>query len=353
MSRSKRKWDHIRFALEEGEEKSSVMEDIQYIHNSLPDSSVDSVRLDHSIGGLYLSSPIFINAMTGGGGEKTYTINRDLAAAAAAKGLAMAVGSQMAALRDKTERKTYEVVREQNPNGIILANLGSEASPEHAKAAIDMIGADAIQIHLNVIQELTMPEGDRDFTGALGRIERIVNKVNVPVIIKETGFGMSLESVRLIEEAGVSAIDIGGYGGTNFARIENKRREKPLPFFNQWGNPTAVSIIEASKTSKNLSIIASGGIRSSLDIAKGISIGADAVGMAGPFLKVLLNHGFEVLQEYIDSLHEDLTLIMTALGAHSIKELQQVPLIVLGNTHHWLDQRGFNTKEFSQRKIIR
>lgn len=349
MSRSNRKWDHIRFALEGGHEPSSVFEDIKFIHNSLPDSSLSNIRLDNSIGGLNLSSPIFVNAMTGGGGEKTYEINRNLAAAASKKGLAMAVGSQMAAIKESSERRTFEIVRLENPHGIIFANLGSEATSEQAKAAIDMVGADALQIHLNVIQELTMPEGDRDFTEALKRIERIAHSVNVPVIVKETGFGMSSETIKSLASAGAAIIDVGGYGGTNFAEIENKRREEPLPFFNQWGIPTPISILEGSNSGTGVPILGSGGIRSSLDIAKGIAIGADGIGVAGPFLKILVQHGIEALLEQIDTFHKELIFIMAALGARSIKELQKVPLMISGETFHWLEQRGIDTKKYSQR----
>ncbi|MDR6998562.1 type 2 isopentenyl-diphosphate Delta-isomerase [Neobacillus niacini] len=351
MSRFERKWDHIRYALDNKQEYSAAFEDIHFIHQSLPDLNVSDVRLDHSIGELSLSSPIFINAMTGGGGEKTFEINKELAAVAKISGIGMAVGSQMSALRDKQQQYTYEVVRRENPTGIIIANLGSEATPEQAKAAVDMIDANALQIHLNVIQELAMPEGDRDFSGALKRIETIVKAVDVPVIAKEVGFGMSKETVETLLSIGVSAVDVGGFGGTNFAEIENKRNRKPLAFFNEWGIPTAISILEASNHSKQLSIIGSGGFRSSHDIAKGLAIGANAVGISGHFLRILVKNGREALQEEINRLHQDLVMIMTALGAKSISELQQAPVMISGHTYHWLNQRGFDTKKYSQRRI--
>lgn len=351
MSRSERKWDHIRFALENRQNHSSAFDDIKFIHQSLPNIGVCDVRLDHEIGGLYLSSPIFINAMTGGGGEKTYRINKELAIVAKNTGLTMAVGSQMSALKDKTQKYTYEVVRKENPSGVIIANLGSEATPEHAKAAVEMIEANALQIHLNVIQELTMPEGDRDFSGALKRIESIVKEINVPVIVKEVGFGMAMETVKSLSSIGVKMVDVGGSGGTNFAEIENKRRENSLSFFNQWGIPTGVSILEASAVSKNLSVIGSGGFITGHDIAKGLAIGANAVGMAGHFLQILVKEGIEVLQKEIDTLHEDLTMIMTALGARTISELKNAPIIISGETYHWLNQRGIDTKPYAIRSI--
>ncbi|MEH7355243.1 type 2 isopentenyl-diphosphate Delta-isomerase [Neobacillus drentensis] len=351
MSRSERKWDHIRFALQNQQNRSTVFDDIKFIHQTLPNISVTDVRLDHSIGELSLSSPIFINAMTGGGGEKTYQINKELAMAAKLTGVAMAVGSQMSAIKDKGERYTYEIVRKENPQGIIIANLGSEATAENAKIAINMIEANALQIHLNVIQELTMPEGDRDFSGALKRIETIVKAVDVPVFVKEVGFGMTKETVKTLSEVGVAGVDIGGSGGTNFAEIENKRREKSFPFFNGWGIPTPISIIEAALYSDKISIIGSGGFLTGHDIAKGIAMGANAIGMAGFFLRILVENGLEALQKEIETLHNELTMIMTALGAKNISDLKKVPLIISGETYHWLNQRGIDTKQYSCRSI--
>jgi len=351
VSRSERKWDHIRFALEDRQNRSTVFDDIQFIHQSLPNIHVSDVRLNDVIGELSLSSPIFINAMTGGGGEKTYQINKQLAIAAKHTGVAMAVGSQMSAIKDKRERYTYEIVRKENPNGIVIANLGSEATIENAKLAIGMIGANALQIHLNVIQELTMPEGDRDFTDSLNRIERISRGVDVPIIVKEVGFGMSRETVESLFSAGAAFVDVGGSGGTNFAEIENKRRKQSLPFFNNWGIPTPISILEAASVSNGNPIIGSGGFSSSLDIAKGLAIGASAIGLAGFFLQILVEEGLDVLVEEIKNLHMELTMIMTALGAKSISDLKKAPIIISGKTYHWLTQRGIDTKQYSNRKM--
>ena len=145
------------------------------------------------------------------------------------------------------------MIRKVNPNGIFFANLGSEATIEQAERAVDMIEANALQIHLNVIQELTMREGDRDFTGVLQRIEKIVLNSKVPIIVKEVGFGMSKETMQQLVNVGVTAIDIGGQGGTNFA-VENERR-RMLSYFNNWGIQTATSIIEATSTNNNLSLL--------------------------------------------------------------------------------------------------
>jgi isopentenyl-diphosphate delta-isomerase len=351
VSRSERKWDHIRYAYETGQNRSTALEDIHFIHQSLPEINVNDVRLEHTFGGLSLSSPIFINAMTGGGGEKTLRINKDLAAVARETGIAMAVGSQMSAIKDPSERYTYSVVRKENPRGIVIANLGSEATPDHALTAIEMIEADALQIHLNVVQELTMPEGDRDFNGVLRRIEKLIKHVSVPVIVKEVGFGMSRETIAALASIGVSLVDVGGYGGTNFAKIENMRREESFDFFNHWGIPTAISIIEATTDFPDVHVIGSGGIQTSLDIVKGIAIGADAMGMAGYFLKILLEQGVEFVMKEIELIHKEMKIIMTALGAKTLHELKKAPLIISGDSDHWLKQRGIDTTKFSRRSI--
>ncbi|MBB6444716.1 type 2 isopentenyl-diphosphate Delta-isomerase [Bacillus benzoevorans] len=351
MSRAKRKWDHIQLALAAGQAGLTGLEDIAFIHQSLPDIGIQHILLNTKIGGLDLGSPIFINAMTGGGGEKTMLINQELSITARETGMAMAVGSQMSAIKDKTEEKTYRIIREENPRGVVIANLGGEAAPDEVKMAVEMLEADALQIHLNVIQELVMPEGDRDFTGTLKRIEKIVKEIDLPVIVKEVGFGMNKETAAQLASVGVQAVDVGGYGGTNFARIENNRRDRLLNVFNEWGIPTAVSIVEAKMSGGKMNIISSGGIQTSLDIAKSLALGADMVGIAGHFLKILIKEGLEALISEVRIIHEELTFIMTALGAKTIHELQRTPLIIQGQTHHWLTERNIDTKQYSQRRI--
>lgn len=349
MSRSKRKWDHIRLALATGQERKARFEDITFIHQSLPNTALEQIQLDTKIGELSVSSPIFINAMTGGGGERTLEINRDLAVAAKELGMAISVGSQMSALRDQSEAESYRVIRKTYRDGIVIGNLGSEATVEQAKTAVDMIEANALQIHLNVVQELTMPEGDRNFCSALTRIEDIVRSSFVPVIVKEVGFGMNKETIAQLLSIGVSAVDVGGFGGTNFAKIENNRRESTFSFFNDWGIPTTVSIAEAKAAGKELSILGSGGVQSSIDIAKAIALGADAVGVAGYFLKILMKEGVDSLVDELHLVHGELAMIMTALGARNITELQHAPIIISGKTHHWLNERNIDTKQYSLR----
>jgi isopentenyl-diphosphate Delta-isomerase len=351
VSRSKRKWDHIQYALSTGQERLTGLDDIMFVHQSLPEIGLENISLNTKIGELPLSSPIFINAMTGGGGEKTLKINRDLARVAKESGMAMAVGSQMSALKNVEEVETYRVVRMENPHGIVIGNLGSEASVDDALRAVEMLEADALQVHLNAIQELAMPEGDRDFSGALRRIEAIVKEIDRPIIVKEVGFGMNREVVAQLYAVGVTVVDVGGFGGTNFAKIENERRKHLLRFFDGWGTSTATAIAEAKDSGCVVDIISSGGIQTSLDIAKSIALGAKAVGIAGYFLKILIKGGIESLLKEVILIHEELSIIMTALGAKTIEELQQVPLIIDGKTHHWLQERNIDTKQYSLRNI--
>ncbi len=349
LDRASRKIEHIEHTLKLSSIETRPFDEIKFVHQSIPNISVDEVEINTKIGELNLSSPIFINAMTGGGGEPTIRINRALSKLAKKYKMGMAVGSQMAALKNRSERRSFEVVREENPNGIIISNLGSEATVEQARAAVEMIDADALQIHLNVIQELIMPEGDRSFSGALDRIKAIVENISVPVIIKEVGFGISKEVATKLANIGVNMIDIGGYGGTNFAKIENLRREDSLELFNDWGIPTGASICEVKATQPFISVIGTGGMKTGLDIAKAISLGASAVGIAGLFLKQFHENDFEGLELTVERLHFELKMVMTALGIKKVADLRKVPIVISGETYHWLEQRGISTKNYALR----
>ena len=349
MTRAQRKRDHIQYALSTGQHRQTGLDDVEFVHQSLPDTALEEISIQTEIGGLALSSPIFINAMTGGGGKETERINGQLALAAKEAGIAMAVGPQMSALKNPEERRSFAVVRKLYSDGIILANLGSEATLEQAEAAVEMIEANALQIHLNVIQELTMPEGDRNFKGALERIGLIADKLSVPVVVKETGFGLGREAAEQLAKLPVAAVDVSGFGGTNFAAVENKRRAKVLNYFNSWGIPTAAAIVECKAAADQLDVIASGGLQNSLDVAKSLALGAAAVGMAGSLLSVLMERGTEALAAELFALHDDLKLIMCAVGAKKVTDLHKVPLIIKGETFHWLHVRGCDPAAFSQR----
>ncbi|MGZ4122079.1 MAG: type 2 isopentenyl-diphosphate Delta-isomerase, partial [Tumebacillaceae bacterium] len=265
MSIEQRKLDHVRYALELPTTMENGFSDLRFVHRALPDCDVADVSLATSIGGLTLSSPILINAMTGGA-ERTEQINRDLAEVAKRTGIAMAVGSQRAALKDERLMRTYAVVREVNPDGILIANLGAGASVADAQRAIDMIGANLLQLHLNAAQELTMPEGDRAFRGLTDAIAEVAAKVSVPVIVKEVGNGMGAETFAKLATTGVRVIDVAGSGGTNFVSIENQRRTTfHYEQLEGWGQTTAISLLEAQAYREKFDLIGSGGVMSAMD----------------------------------------------------------------------------------------
>jgi isopentenyl-diphosphate Delta-isomerase len=349
VDRSKRKMEHINNALMTGQQRKNGLIDVLFVHQSLPNTTVEAINLSTKVGELSLSSPFLINGMTGGGGNETYNINQQLATAAAHFDLPMAIGSQMAALKDPSQAYTYKVVREHHPKGMIFANLGAEANIDQAKRAVDMLHANAIQIHLNAIQELVMPEGDRDFSKWLNNIEAIVASVNIPVIIKEVGYGVSYETAIKLRDAGVKIIDVGGFGGTNFSLIENLRRKEQVRGFNQWGIPTASSIAEVHTKVPSIDLIASGGILDAFDATKAIALGAKVVGFAGSFLRLLNEEGIDSLILHIEQLFNDTKSIMAGLGAEDISQLQKVPIVITGDTYHWLNQRGIDSKRYSQR----
>jgi len=349
MTRSQRKMEHIKHALATGQSGRQGFADISFIPNSLPNISYVNTDISTSLSTMRLQSPIFINAMTGGAKETT-EMNRKLAIIAREKGLAMAVGSQMAAVKDPSVAYSYQVVRQENPKGLVFANLGAEATVEQAKRAVEMIEADALQIHVNVMQELLMPEGDRDFTGYLRNIEEIVERLEVPVIVKEVGFGMARQTIHQLQQIGVRIVDVGGFGGTNFAKVENKRHTDPLEMFEHWGLTTVQSLLEARVCSGNeTSFIASGGIRDGLEAAKAIALGASAVGMAGVFLKLAHTESIERCLEKVDELHHQLRIAMTALGVVSLDKLGRVSVVISGETERWAFVRGMDCREYALR----
>ena len=343
MTREQRKLDHIRYALESGSvNRGTGLEDVRFLHNCLTPVDPDKVDISTRIGSLKLPVPVFIDAITGGALE-VKEINRRLAAVARAAGVAMAVGSQYGAVKDGQHADTYSVVREENPEGIIFANVSALVSPDEAKAAVDMIAADALEIHLNVAQELIMPEGDKTFSRIAGNLSRLQDCVQVPIIIKETGCGMAAEQIRELQAAGFTCFNVAGRGGTNFAAIEAARgKTKRYEKFAEWGIPTAWSLIDAAHGMQPWdTLIASGGIRSGWQAAQAIALGADAVAMSGSILAVLQQQGEEAAVSYLQDVIADLKDIMVLTGSRTVRELQQVPLIFTGDTLAFIQSRGY------------
>ncbi|MCL6453337.1 MAG: type 2 isopentenyl-diphosphate Delta-isomerase [Alicyclobacillus sp.] len=343
--RSQRKAEHLEAVRTLGDAKDrSWFGDISLLPNCAPETDWNDVSLATDLCGVPLSSPIIINAMTGGTDEAE-DINRRLAQAARRHGLAMAVGSETAALRDTAWAHTYTVVREENPDGVVIANVGMNSEPDLARRAVSLIGAQLLQVHWNVAQELFMAEGDRDFRGALDRLAETAGTAGVPVIAKEVGQGVAgPEAVKFVE-AGVSAIDVGGRGGTNFIAVEAWRRNHLLSEqWQQWGLPTPVTLCEVlSAVGGQVDVVASGGIRDGHDIAKALALGASAVGIAGPFLRLVSQpDGDAALDAYIEELHWTLRSLLVMTGSRNWDELQRRPVVLGGRVRAWLSARGLD-----------
>lgn len=321
------------------------------MHQSLPELALSEIDLTSSIAGVPLQSPIIINAMTGGAPE-VEAINRDLAALAAELGLAMAVGSQTAALKEPAVAPTYSVVREANPHGIILANLSAEATVTQARTAVAMVGANLLQIHLNAPQELQMAEGDRNFRGQLGRIAAVAEALEVPVVVKECGFGLSREVVRHLHQAGVRVVDISGRGGTNFAWIEVSRSgtQEADPGLIHWGIPSACALAEAAALNlPGLDLIGSGGIAYGSQAAKALALGARAVGVAGALLRHHQEGGLAAARSYLQQLHRDLRTTMLLAGATNPSDLHHRPVVLTGEVGEWCRLRGVDVTALANR----
>ncbi|HZK25378.1 MAG TPA: type 2 isopentenyl-diphosphate Delta-isomerase [Oscillospiraceae bacterium] len=341
MTRQVRKLEHLHYAVQL-DLASADFSDIELIHNCLPETALQALDLTTTVAGLTLAQPLLLNAITGGV-EAAEAINHDLALAARSCGLPMAVGSQMAALENQRYQQTYRVVREVYPQGIIFANIGANAGLTAAQQAVEMVAADALQIHLNVPQELMMAEGDRDFRGWRQRLAAIVKAVSVPVIVKEVGFGIAKEQAAQLQDIGVAAIDVGGQGGTNFLQIESARTKQQISAeLLQWGIRTPLTILEAKAGAPAVDIIASGGINSGLLAAKALALGAQAVGSAGLALRILQKAGPEKLVASLQKILTELKMVMLMTGCSSIRELQEVPLVITGQAREWMTARGLS-----------
>lgn len=327
-------------------------EDINLIHQAVSPIQLGDINSTITFCNKQLSVPLLINAITGGP-DISSTINASLARVAAELGIGMAVGSQKLALNDPSVESTYTIARKENPHGLILANLSALSSPEEATKAVDMLSADGLQLHLNSAQELAMAEGDRDFSKVLDNIAAIVEQVPVPVIVKEVGFGLSGEAARQLFRHGVSYLDVGGQGGTNFGAIERFRQGlDKLSVFELWGIPTAVSIAEVCSQRLPVTIIASGGIRSALDGVKALALGADLIAIAGPVVKLLMQYTETEVLNFFNGLIYDFHALMLLLGAGSLAKLKNIPVVITGKTKDWLEQRGI-LEFYRQRTLIR
>lgn len=287
---SHRKDEHVSLAEKYFHgEQANAFDQVRIRHDALPETAVDDVDLATTVGQWHWDSPLYIEAMTGGS-QRTGEINARLGRIAAACGLPIATGSQSVAIKDPQVAPTFATMRDHNPNGLIFGNLGAGHPLSAAQTAIAMLQADALELHLNVVQEIIMPEGDRDFHW-LTNISDLVQALTVPVIVKEVGFGISRPTMQQLYAAGVRYLDLGGHGGTNFVDIENRRRaNRDMAYLHDFGLTTVESLLGVQNRPDDLTVLAAGGVRQPLDILKALMLGADAVGMAGTVLHALLHH---------------------------------------------------------------
>ncbi|NLT96053.1 MAG: type 2 isopentenyl-diphosphate Delta-isomerase [Clostridia bacterium] len=350
--RSQRKLEHFKHAISiSSGPQETGFDDLHLIHQAVSSRDLESINTEAVFLRKKLKFPLIINALTGGapGLEK---INEKLALTARHCGIAMAVGSQTAALEDRTWQKTFQIVREVNPDGVILANVSALADWRRALEAVEMIHADGIQLHLNLAQELVMNEGDRNFNKLLENIGVIKEKLKVPVIVKEVGFGLSMETVKKLQELDIRYYDIGGAGGTNFIAIENARKKSQIAKdLVSWGIPTVISLIEINETLdlKDATICASGGVYSALDIIKSLVLGAHLVGIASPFLKLACRSDEQKIIEFVEELILDAKKIMLLIDAGNLEELPKKPIIIMGKTREWLELRGIDASKYARR----
>ena len=306
-----RKKDHIRLALADKTTLTSL--DAYAIdYNSVPRFGLDNLDTSTTICNKKWQFPFFINAITAGG-EECNKINQDFMEVSKACGIEFFPGSYSPALKDKNDEAAY-------PKGYSI-NLGLDKDPNLILDAIEKTKAKYIQLHTNPLQEIVMPEGDHNFESWLSTLTEVSKKSPIPVILKETGFGMNEETIKLAINLNLAAVDVSGMGGTNFARIENGRREDKSTYLENIGYTTAESLKFAAPYRDKIDVIASGGIRNPLDVVKCLALGAKAVGVSKTFLEILVNDGKEALIDEIEKWKKELKFLMILMNAKNIDEL--------------------------------
>lgn len=330
-----RKADHIKINLEKDVKSGldSGLERYRFIHEALPELDLEQIDTSLSLFGRKMKAPVLISSMTGGT-KDAGAINQRLAAAAQQCGIAMGVGSQRAALEHPEQASSFKV-RELAPDILLFANIGAVQlnygyGTDECRRAVEMIEADALYLHLNAIQEAVQAGGDTNFSGLAKKIEAVCKSLDVPVIAKEVGWGISARTAKILAECGVQAIDVAGAGGTSWSQVEMYRAPDEFTrnlaaSFIGWGIPTTESILQVRQAAPGMTIFASGGIKDGIDIAKAIALGARLGGMAGPFLKAAAI-GTENVIESIQLAARQIQIAMFACGASSLPALDGTKL---------------------------
>jgi isopentenyl-diphosphate delta-isomerase len=325
-----RKAEHIRLALEDRNQfVAHAFEAWTFDHEALPDLDLDAIDLSTEFLGKRLAAPLLVSCMTGGTGIAA-RINRNLAEAAELRGVALGVGSQRKAIEDAGQASTFQV-RDVAPSIPLLANLGAIQlnygyGIDECRRAVDMIGADALALHLNPLQEAIQPEGQCAFAGLLPKMQAVASALPVPVIAKEVGSGITEATGRRLVDAGIRILDTAGVGGTSWARIEAQRADDLAigELFAGWGVPTPESIRQLRRID-GVTIIGSGGLRTGVDVAKAIALGAHLGGLAQPFLEAAIDSPERVVAR-IDRVVRELKIAMFCVGARTVSDLRSVPI---------------------------
>ncbi len=355
----RRKGEHLKIVAENDVRHtgSTLLEDINLLHQALPELDLEDVDLSVRFFEKDLSAPLMITSMTGGA-EFSEKMNRGLAEVAEREGIAFAVGSQRVMLKHP-EVADHFAVRRHIPNGVLLGNIGAVQLQEYPVDVIaelvEQIEADGICVHLNVAQELVQAEGHRRFHGLLDSIARLLERLKGHVLVKETGAGMSPQTIRKLDSIGVRYIDVSGLGGTSWTKVEMYRANTDLlrhigETFADWGVPTAVSVIAARNIcSRKTAIIASGGIENGLDVARAIAAGADMAGFARPILLSFLDGGVDAACGAIERIKEELRIAMLLTDTRSLFALAEAPRVYTGRLREWLIHYGWLEGKGNQR----
>lgn len=325
-----RKRDHLNIIAQDSdiERHRSGFAGIQLTHRALPEINLADVDTRCEFLGKTLSFPLIISSMTGGDDDHIRRINRNLAIAAETCGVAMAVGSQRIMMRNPAAKDSF-ALREYAPTTVLLANLGAVQlnkgfGIEECQKAIDILHADGLYLHLNPLQEAIQPEGDTQFSGLVNKIADINQQLNVPLLLKEVGCGLSTEDIALGKQAGIRFFDIAGSGGTSWSRIEHHRRQNQADdlglIFQDWGIPTAQALDNAYRAFPDITLIASGGIRNGIDMIKAIILGAQLCGIAAPFLYAAEQSAEQVITQ-IQRLQQQYRTALFLLGCKNHAQL--------------------------------
>jgi isopentenyl-diphosphate delta-isomerase len=321
----------------------TLLDGVRFVHDSLPEVAVGDIDLSVRVVGKKLRAPIVIAGMTGGT-ERAQRINRELASIAEEKGYGFGLGSQRAILKNPASLSTYQV-RDVAPTVLLLGIIGgvqaAQMSTEAVRDLAASVGADAICLHLNPAQEIAQPEGDRDFRGVLDAFQRLTAELPIPVVAKETGCGLSARVARRLAAAGVRHVDVSGAGGTSWVAVEAERAKGELRAigdrFREWGIPTAASVALVAPVGFQ-TIIATGGIKTGVDVAAAIALGASAGGIARPVFQAFEKGGRAGATAFLSQIEAEIRTVMLLTGSRTVEDLRRAPRVLVGELAEWVRQ---------------